>query len=91
MRALSAIAALPAILMSAAPAQAFDFDHLLVRVFGSSEAKDLGAPIFGLIAVAAVVFFWGALRLGKKRQRQVIEDYNSDLKSYSSRLRRGKP
>lgn len=90
MRILSAIAVLPAILMTSASAHAFDFDHLLKQAFGSSEPKDLGGPIFGLLALVAVLFFWGALRIGKKRQRRMIENYDADMKDYSSRLRRGK-
>jgi len=90
MRALSAIAALPAILISAAPARAFDFERLLVQAFGSSDPKDLGGPIFALLGVAALLFFWGALRIGRKRQRRMIESYDGQLQDYSTRLRRGK-
>ncbi|MDF1608422.1 hypothetical protein PZ897_09560 [Hoeflea sp. YIM 152468] len=90
MRILSAIAVLLASLISAAPAQAFEFNVLLTRVFGSSDPKDLGLPIFGLIAVAAIAFFWGALRIGKKRQSRIIDNYHADLKDYSTHLRRGK-
>ena len=90
MRLLSAIAALPAILVMSGPAQAVGFDDLLVRVFGSSDPKDLGGPIFVLIGVFAVVFFWTALRIGRKRQRRMIENYDADMKDYSTRLRRGK-
>lgn len=90
MRILSAIAVLLFSLISAQPALAFDVKGLLVQVFGSSDPKDLGLPIFGLIAVVAVAFFWGALRIGKKRQNRVIDNYNADLKDYSTRLRRGK-
>lgn len=90
MRTLSAIAALPAILVTAVPAHAFDYEILLTQVFGSSDPKDLGLPIFALIAVVAVLFFWGALRIGRKRQRRMIESYEADMKDYSTRLRRGK-
>lgn len=90
MRILSAIAVLPAILMASAPAHALDFDGLLKQAFGSSDPKDLGGPIFGLLTIVAVLFFWGALRIGKKRQRRMIENYDADMKDYSSRLRRGK-
>lgn len=90
MRTLSAIAALPAILVTAVPAHAFDYERLLTQVFGSSDPKDLGWPIFGLIAAFTVVFFWGALRIGRKRQRRMIESYNEDLRDYSGRLRNGR-
>ena len=90
MRTLSAIAALPAVLLTAVPAHAVDFNALLTQVFGSSDLKDLGGPIFVLIGVFALLFFWGALRIGKKRQRRMIENYNADMKDYSTRLRRGK-
>jgi len=90
MRTLSAIAALPAILMTAVPAHAFDYERLLTQAFGSSDPKDLGGPIFALIGVFALLFFWGALRIGRKRQRRMIENYDADIKDYSTRLRRGK-
>lgn len=90
MRTLSAIAALPAILATAVPAHAFDYERLLVQAFGSAEPKDLGWPIFGLIALFAVVFFWGALRIGRKRQRRMIESYDEQLQDYSGRLRKGR-
>ena len=90
MRILPTISVLPAILMTAVPARALDFDGLLTQAFGSSDPKDLGGPILGLIAVAAVLFFWGALRIGRKRQRRMIESYNEDLQGYSTRLRQGK-
>jgi hypothetical protein len=90
MRLSSVFAALPAVLMTAVPAHAFDFNALLKQVFGSSDPKDLGGPIFALIGVFALLFFWGALRIGKKRQRRMIENYNADMKDYSTRLRRGK-
>lgn len=90
MRLSSAIAALPAIMMTAVPAHAVDFNSLLTKVFGSSDPKDLGGPIFVLIGVFALLFFWGALRIGRKRQRRMIENYNADMKDYSTRLRRGK-
>ncbi|MGJ8570673.1 MAG: hypothetical protein ACSHXI_08235 [Hoeflea sp.] len=90
MRLSSAFAALPAVLMTAVPAHAVDFNALLKQVFGSSDPKDLGGPIFVLIGLFALLFFWGALRIGKKRQRRMIENYNADMKDYSTRLRRGK-
>lgn len=91
MRTLSAIAALPAILVTAVPAHALDYERLLTQAFGSSDPKDLGWPLFGLIALFAVVFFWGALRIGRKRQRRMIESYNEQLQDYSGRLRKGRP
>ena len=90
MRLLPAIAALFTILVTAVPAHAVDINSLLTRVFGSSDPKDLGGPIFVLIGVFALLFFWGALRIGKKRQRRMIENYDADIKDYSTRLRRGK-
>ncbi|WP_417407886.1 hypothetical protein [Hoeflea sp.] len=90
MRFSSVFAALPAVLLTAVPAHAVDFSALLKQVFGSSDAKDLGGPIFVLIGVFTLLFFWGALRIGKKRQRRMIENYDSDIKDYSTRLRRGK-
>ena len=86
MRTLSAIALAVAALLAAA----LDLDQLLKQTFGSSDPRDLGGPIFALIAVAAVLFFWGALRIGKKRQRRMIQSYDSQLQDYSARLRRGK-
>ncbi|MDP3524255.1 MAG: hypothetical protein Q8S27_06715 [Hoeflea sp.] len=76
--------------MPAFPAHALDVDQLLKQAFGSSDPKDLGGPIFALIGVAALLFFWGALRIGKRRQRRMIEAYDADMKDYSARLRRGK-
>lgn len=90
MRLSSAFAALPTVLMTAVPAHAVDFNGLLKQVFGSSDPKDLGGPIFVLIGVFVLLFFWGALRIGRKRQRRMIENYNADMKDYSTRLRRGK-
>ena len=90
MRYLTVPATLIASLLVSVPAHAFDFKSALVQMFGSSDPKDLGAPIFVLIGLFALVFFWGALRIGKKRQRRMIEDYNADIKDYSTRLRRGK-
>lgn len=90
MRTLSAIAALPAILVTAVPAYAFDYERLLTQAFGSSDLKDLGWPLFGLIALFTVGFFWIALRIGRKRQRRMIESYNEQLQDYSGRLRNGR-
>ncbi|MDP2119317.1 MAG: hypothetical protein Q8K28_05375 [Hoeflea sp.] len=89
MRYLIAIAVLLGT-MPAFPAYALDVDQLLKQAFGSSDPKDLGGPIFALIGVAALLFFWGALRIGKRRQRRMIEAYDADMKDYSARLRRGK-
>ena len=89
MRILSATAALTAFLLSALPARALDYERLLTQVFGSSDPKDLGGPIFGVIAVLSVVFFWMARRIGQKRQRRMIEAYDEQLQDYSGRLRRG--
>tara|TARA_R110002020_G_scaffold39991_3_gene118322 strand:+ start:9968 stop:10243 length:276 start_codon:yes stop_codon:yes gene_type:complete len=90
MRILSAIALALAAVLAAAPARALDFDQLLKQTFGTSDPSELGGPLFALIAVAAVLFFWGALRIGRKRQRRMIESYDSALQDYSARLRRGK-
>ncbi len=90
MRTLSAIAALPAILATAVPAHALDYERLLTQAFGSTDLKDLGWPLFGLIALFSLVFFWGALRIGRKRQRRMIESYNEQLQDYSGRLRKGR-
>ena len=90
MRTLSALAVAVAALLAAAPARALDIDHLLKKAFGTSEPSELGGPIFALIAVASVLFFWGALRIGRKRQRRMIDSYDGQLKDYSTRLRRGK-
>lgn len=87
MRTLSALAALPTILVTAMPANAVDYERLLTQVFGSSDPKDLGWPIFGLIALFTVGFFFVALRIGRKRQRRMIESYNEQLEDYSGRLR----
>ncbi|MBU4530211.1 MAG: hypothetical protein KUA43_06145 [Hoeflea sp.] len=90
MRTLSALALALIAVMSAAPAHALDFDQLLKRAFGTSDPSELGGPLFALIGLVAVLFFWGALRIGKRRQRRMIESYDADLKDYSTRLRRGK-
>ena len=90
MRTLSALAALAATLLSAAPARALELDRLLTQFFGSSDPKDLGGPIFALIGVVSVLFFWGAVRIGRRRQRRLIEDYDDQMREYSARLRRGK-
>lgn len=74
----------------ASPAHAFEFKQMLTQVFGSSDPRDLGAPIFALIVVSAVLFFWVALKIGRKRQRRMIENYDAQLQDYASRLRRGK-
>lgn len=86
---LAASAAL-AILVIASPAHAFEFKQLLMQVFGSSDPSDLGGPIFLLILLAAVLFFWVALRIGRKRQKRMIDSYDEQLQDYASRLRRGK-
>lgn len=90
MRTLSATTVLLASLLTSAPARAVDYERFLNQAFGSSDPKDLGWPIFGLIAAVAVLFFWGALRIGRKRQRRMIESYNEQLQDYSGRLRRNK-
>lgn len=90
MRYLTVTATLITSLMVSAPAYAFDVKSALVQVFGSSDPKDLGGPIFALIGVFALVFFWVALRIGRKRQRRMIENYDADIKDYSTRLRRNK-
>ena len=90
MRTLSAMTTLITASLTALPAHAFDVERALVQVFGSSDPKDLGGPIFALIGLFTLLFFWGALRIGRKRQRRMIEDYDADIKDYSTRLRRGK-
>jgi Ca2+/Na+ antiporter len=90
MRILSAIAALLMGLVTAAPAHAFEFKQMIKQVFGTSDPSELGGPIFALIVVAAILFFWGALKIGKRRQRRMIESYDEQLQDYASRLRRGK-
>jgi hypothetical protein len=90
MRTLSVLAVTLTAALMATPVLALDFDRLLVQAFGSAEPKDLGWPIFGLIALFSVVFFWIALRIGRKRQRRMIESYNDDLRDYSGRLRNGR-
>ena len=89
MRYLTVIAVLAGVTL-AGPAHAFDYERLLVQVFGSAELKDLGWPLFGLIALFTVCFFWIALRIGRKRQRRMIESYNEQLQDYSGRLRNGR-
>jgi len=90
MRILNVVAVLVATVTAAAPAHAFDFGHLLHQAFGSSDPSDLGGPIFALIGVVTLLFFWIALRIGKKRQRRMIESYDDQLEDFSGRLRRGK-
>lgn len=90
MRYLAALTGLGSGLLAAAPAHALDFDRLLKQAFGSSDPSELGGPIFALIGIAAVLFFWGALRIGKKRQRRMIQSYDAQIQDYSARLRRGK-
>ncbi|AKI01268.1 hypothetical protein IMCC20628_02570 [Hoeflea sp. IMCC20628] len=90
MRILSAIAVFMTAVMAAAPAQALEFDHLLKMAFGTSDMNKLGGPIFALIGVVTFLFFWIAIRIGKKRQRRMIESYDAEMKDYSTRLRRGK-
>lgn len=89
MRYLTAIVMLTGITL-AGPAQAFDYESLLVQAFGSADPKDLGWPIFGLIALFSLVFFWVALRIGRKRQRRMIQSYDEQLQDYSGRLRKGR-
>ncbi|WP_420408849.1 hypothetical protein [Hoeflea sp.] len=94
MRQVSAVATLTITLLASAvtagPAHALEVDRLLKQVFGTSDPAELGGPIFALIAVAAFVFFWGALKIGRRRQRRMIETYDDQLQDYASRLRRGK-
>jgi hypothetical protein len=94
MRQLSAAAKLMitllATVMAAGPAHAIEIDRLLKQVFGTSDPSELGGPIFALIAVAAFLFFWAALKIGRRRQRRMIETYDGQLQDYASRLRRGK-
>lgn len=85
-----ALGAMLAATTLAAPAHAVEFGQLLEQVFGSSQLKDLGLPIFVLIGFLALAFFWGALRIGKRRQRRMIENYDDQMRDYSTRLRRGK-
>lgn len=90
MRILSAIAVLITAVMAAAPAQALDFEGLLKQVFGTSDPSKLGGPIFALIGVVTVLFFWIAIRIGRKRQRRMIDAYDTEMRDFSTRLRRGK-
>tara|TARA_R110000787_G_scaffold46852_6_gene113743 strand:+ start:943 stop:1242 length:300 start_codon:yes stop_codon:yes gene_type:complete len=90
MRILSFLAMMTTAVMVATPVQALDFDRLLTQAFGSSDPKDLGGPIFALIGLFLLVFFWAALRIGRKRQRRLIQSYDEQLQEYSGRLRRGK-
>ncbi|KJS09266.1 MAG: hypothetical protein VR78_16370 [Hoeflea sp. BRH_c9] len=90
MRILSAFAVVITAVMAAAPAQALDLEGLVKRVFGTSDPSKLGGPIFALIGVATVLFFWIAIRIGRKRQRRMIESYDAEMRNYSTRLRRGK-
>lgn len=89
MRKISAITTLLAGLVTAAPAHAFEYKQLLKQVFGTSDPSELGGPIFALVVVAAVLFFWVALKIGKRRQRRLIKSYDDQLQDYASRLRRG--
>ncbi|MCY0146282.1 hypothetical protein OEG84_00750 [Hoeflea sp. G2-23] len=89
MRNFLPLAAMLAAVTMAAPAHAFDVDQMLKQVFGSSDLKDLALPFFVLLAVVAVLFFWNALRIGKRRQQRMIENYNGQLQDYSTRLKRG--
>lgn len=77
-------------LCASASARAFEFERVLKQVFGSSDPKDLGGPLFALIAGAGVIFFWAALKIGKRRQRRMIGSYDDALDDYAERLRRGK-
>lgn len=88
MRTLSVLVLALAAIITAAPAQALDVGQLLKRTFGTSDPSELGGPIFALIGVVSLLFFWGALRIGRKRQRRMIESYNEQLQDYSGRLRR---
>ncbi|WP_394690066.1 hypothetical protein [Hoeflea sp.] len=90
MRRISAFITLQVGLFAAAPARAFEYKPLLKQVFGTSDPSELGGPIFALIVVAAILFFWVALKIGKRRQRRMIETYDEQLQDYASRLRRGK-
>lgn len=90
MRILAATTVLASALLAAAPARAIDLDSLLKQTFGTADPGELGGPIFALIAMFSGLFFWIALRIGKKRQRKMIEDYNTQMREYSARLRRGK-
>ncbi|WP_322990127.1 hypothetical protein [Hoeflea sp.] len=90
MRNLLPLAAMLAAVTMAAPAYALDFEQMLKQVFGSSDLKDLGLPFFALLGVVVVLFFWNALRIGKRRQKRMIENYHGQLQDYSTRLKRGK-
>lgn len=90
MRIFSTTGAALAILAMTSPARALDVDSLLRQVFGSSDPSDLGGPIFVLIGILMFLFFWGALKIGKRRQRAMIEAYDAQMTDYSAKLRRGK-
>lgn len=90
MRTIAATMPLATALLAATPARAFDLDKLLKQVFGTADPGQLGGPMFAVIGVLAVLFFWGALKIGRKRQRRMIESYDDQIKEYSARLRRGK-
>ena len=90
MRILSALAVLITAVMAAVPAHALELDQLLKMAFGTSDWNKLGGPIFALIGVVTLLFFWIAIRVGKKRQRRMIESYDAEMKEYSAKLRRGK-
>ncbi|PWV99115.1 hypothetical protein DFR52_104407 [Hoeflea marina] len=77
-----------AMCLAATPALALDFNEALRTVFGSDKLKDLGVPMLLGIGLVAVILFWVALRIGKRRQRRMIEGYDAQLNDYSTRLRR---
>lgn len=76
-------------LVMAAPAHAIDFRAALRSVFGSDQAKDLGLPIFIALTALAALMLYGAMLLGRRRQRREIDAYNARLAAYSASLRKG--
>lgn len=77
-----------AMCLAATPALALDVNEVLRTLFGSDKLRDLGVPIFAGIGLVTVVLFWVALRIGKRRQRRMIEGYDAQLNEYATRLRR---
>ena len=87
-RARNALLMASAFAATAVPAHALDIVDTLKDLTGARNERELGGPLLIAVLVLAIVFFWIASRIGKWRQKRVINKYHNELDEFSSKLRR---
>lgn len=62
-------------------------DNLLIMLFGTSKTDELALPMFIVLIAVAGLIFWIALTIGRRRQRRLIDGYDSKMRALSKQLR----